>query len=92
MNEKLIYEFNASACLEIQLPNSKWYRVTSGEFRAYSYPRRILKENKYEEYIGPIYYYGTNFKVEKINKDGIQFVNDVDPRTLYKKTRAYGRI
>jgi hypothetical protein len=94
---KLKYPFNTAACLEIQLPNMKWYRVTCNEFRSHNSPRRIsqMKNNKYitEEYIGPIYLFGTNTVADlnKINKKGILFPNDIDPRQI-KETRAFGRL
>ena len=64
--EKMLYDFNAAACLEVQLPNENWYRITSREFRSYSYPRRIL--------VGKV-----------------QYINDVDPRTLIQNNKKYGR-
>ena len=96
--KKLKYPFNTAGCLEVQLPNMKWYRVTCNEFRSYSYPRRIseYKEKKYiiEEYIGPVYLFGTNIIVDlkKINKQGLIFPNDVDPRQQIKDTRPFGRL
>lgn len=89
--EKLIYDFNAAACLEVQLPNGNWYRITSGEFRSYSYPRRISVNGEYESYEGPVYLYGTNIKAKEIVKGGVQYINDVDPRTLIQNNRKYGR-
>jgi len=95
--EKLEYPFNTAACLEVKLPNDKWYRITAREFRSYTYPRRISQKikNNYitEEYIGPTYLYGTNIIVDlnKLNKQGLLFPNDVDPRQI-KETRAFGRL
>lgn len=89
---KLIHDFNTAACLEVQLPNGNWYRITAREFRSYNYPRRILVNGEYMPYEGPVYLYGTNFKVEDLDKKGLLFVNDVDPRTLNKSTRQYGRL
>jgi hypothetical protein len=89
---KLVYDFNTAACLEVQLPNGNWYRITSREFRSYSYPRRILVGKDYETYEGPVYLYGTNIKVKEIVKEGVQYVNDVDPRTLIQNNRKYGRL
>jgi hypothetical protein len=54
-----------------------------------------MKNNKYitEEYIGPIYLFGTNTVADlnKIDKKGILFPNDIDPRQI-KETRAFGRL
>ena len=94
---KLETPFNTAACLEVQLPNGNWYRITSNEFRSYTYPRRIsqIKEKKYitEEYIGPTYLFGTNIIIDlnKIDKRGLLFPNDVDPRNI-KDTRTFGRL
>lgn len=94
---KLKYPFNTAACLEVQLPNGDWYRITCKEFRSYTYPRRI-SQNKGKEYMieiyeGPVYLYGTNIVVNlnKIDKRGLLFPNDVDPRQI-KETRAFGRL
>lgn len=89
--EKLIYDFNAAACLEVQLPNGNWYRITAGEFRSYSYPRRISIGEDHQMYEGPTYLYGTNIKVKEISKPGIQYLNNVDPRTL-TQSKKYGRL
>lgn len=94
---KLNYPFNSAGCLEVQLPNGKWYRITPREFRSYTYPRRISHyvNKKYvtEEYNGPVYLYETNIIVDinNINKQGLLFPNDVDPRQI-KETRAFGRL
>jgi hypothetical protein len=86
----LEYLFNTSACLEVQLPNGGWYRITCREFRSHTYPRRIsqLKGKEYitEIYEGPVYLYGTNTKVDlnETEKEGILYPNDVDPRTSKK--------
>jgi hypothetical protein len=91
--EKLIYDFNTANCCEVQLPNEEWYRVTPREFRSSSRPRRILKKQEYEEYIGPIYYYGTNQKVKdnQIYKIGLLFINEIDTRNS-STNKKYGRI
>lgn len=94
---KLEYPFNSAGCLEVQLPNGNWYRITCREFRSYTYPRRI-SQNKGKEYVteiyeGPVYLYGTNtiVNLDKVEKRGLLFPNDVDPRKI-KDTRAFGRI
>ena len=86
----LEYPFNTAACLEVQLSNGGWYRVTCREFRSHTYPRRISQE-KGKEYIteiyeGPIYLYGTNIMVnpDETEKKGILYPNDVDPRSSQK--------
>lgn len=93
----LEYPFNTAGCLEVQLPSGKWYRITAREFRSYTYPRRISHNvmGKYitEEYEGPTYLFGTNIIVNlnKTDKQGLLFPNDVDPRQI-KDTRPFGRI
>lgn len=96
---KIEYPFNDAGCLEIEYKPGKWVRVTPREFRSYSFPRRISqpkgKEYVTEMYDGPVYYFGTNKKVdlEKEKKRGIHYINDVDPRTLVKDTRPFvGRL
>ena len=96
MKEKMIYPFNASACLEVQLSNNEWYRVTSKEFRSYNSPRRIShSENDQpyitEQYEGPIYLYGTNILVKEPEKIGLIFLNDMDSRVVVK-SKKYGRL
>lgn len=97
LTAKIQYLFNTSACLEVQLPNEEWYRITPAEFRAYSYPRRISHtvKNKYmtEIYIGPTYLYGTNIEADltKIDKHGLLFPSSVDSRPVQEK-RSHGRI
>ena len=94
----LEYPFNTAACLEVQLSNGGWYRVTCREFRSHTYPRRISqmegKEYITEMYEGPVYLYGTNIIVDtheiEIKKRGILFPDDVDPRT--SKKGAFGRL
>lgn len=95
--EKLKYPFDDAGCLEVQLPNGDWHRITAREFRSYTYPRRISHyvKNRYltEDYEGPVYLYGTNITINpaKVDKQGLLFPNDVDPRKI-KETRAFGRI
>jgi len=58
---KIKYDFDTSKNLEIWLPAlGDWYRSTPTDFRSFNGSRRI--ENV--KYIGPIYAYGTNKKVE----------------------------
>lgn len=60
--EKLIYDFNTAANLELWMPNlDGWYRVTSREFRSFNGKRRINEE----EYKGPVYHYATNKRANK---------------------------
>jgi hypothetical protein len=86
----LEYPFNTAACLEVQITNGTWCRITCKEFRSHTYPRRISQE-KNKEYItemyeGPIYLYGTNIMInpDETEKKGILYPNDVDPRTSKK--------
>jgi hypothetical protein len=89
---KMVYDFNSAACLEVQLPNKNWYRITPREFRSYTYPRRILVNGEYQIYDGPVYLYETNIVVKNPTKQGLLYVNDIDPRTLVKSTRQHGRL
>jgi hypothetical protein len=60
--EKLIYDFNTAANLEIFMVNlDGWYRVTSREFRSYNGKRRINGE----EYKGVVFHYATNKRANK---------------------------
>jgi len=60
--EKLIYDFNTAANLELWMPNlDGWYRVTSREFRSFNGKRRINGE----KYKGPVYHYATNKRANK---------------------------
>ena len=55
--EKIKYDFNTAANLEIWMPNLKgWYRVTSREFRSFNGKRRLNNE----EYNGIIYHFESN--------------------------------
>lgn len=65
---KLIYEFNSSANLEVQVPSGTWCRVTSSDFRSSGFPRRINGE----PFSGNIYYKGTNTLV-KDPKVGVNY-------------------
>lgn len=82
---KLIYNFNCSRCCEVNYLDDKWARVTAREFRSWNGKRRILNvdnpnESYYEEYVGPIYYYGTNRINKKPKKQGLVFLQNKDPR------------
>lgn len=78
---KLVYPFNSAACLEIQLPNGKWYRVTPNEFRSFNSPRKI----SHVLYEGPVYLFGTNIIVDDPVAPGIQYANGVDPRKFVRR-------
>jgi hypothetical protein len=55
--EKIKYDFNTAANLEVFMPNlNDWYRVTSREFRSFSGKRRINNV----DYNGTVYLYNTN--------------------------------
>jgi hypothetical protein len=62
--EKVKYDFNTVYSTEVEI-NGTFYRTTANEFRSWGGKRRIFvtkdKNNPYyEEYNGPIYYYGSN--------------------------------
>jgi hypothetical protein len=60
--EKLKYDFNTAANLELFMPNLKdWYRVTCQEFRSFNGKRRINNV----VYNGPIYHYASNRRANK---------------------------
>ena len=60
--EKLKYDFNTAANLELFIPNlNDWYRVTSREFRSFTGKRRIHNV----EYDGPVYVFNSNKRVNK---------------------------
>ena len=60
--EKLKYNFETAANLEIFIPNlERYHRVTSREFRSFNGKRRINNI----EYKGPVYLYGTNKRANK---------------------------
>jgi hypothetical protein len=82
---KLTYEFNYGWCCEVSFDGERWARVTAREFRSFNGKRRILNvanPNKpyYEEYNGPIYYYGTNRISKTPGEVGMVFFNNQDPR------------
>jgi hypothetical protein len=82
---KLTYEFNSGWCCEVSFDGERWARVTAREFRSFNGKRRILNvenpnEPYYEEYNGPIYFYGTNRISKTSEKVGMVFVDDKDPR------------
>ena len=82
---KLTYEFNCGWCCEVSFDGERWARVTAREFRSFNGKRRILNienpnKSYYEEYLGPIYYYGTNRIAEKPKEAGTTFFNGIDPR------------
>ena len=82
---KLTYEFNSGWCCEVSFDGERWARVTAREFRSFNGKRRILNvenpnEPYYEEYNGPIYYYGTNRISKASGEVGMVFVDNKDPR------------
>jgi len=82
---KLVYEFNSARCCEVSFDGKKWARVTAREFRSFNGKRRILNVDNpskayYEEYLGPIYYYGTNRIAKKFKAICTAFINNIDPR------------
>jgi len=92
---KLVYEFNSARCCEVSFDGENWARVTAREFRSFNGKRRILNvenPNKpyYEEYNGPIYYYGTNRINKKPKKIGLVFINNTDPRDAKRPRNQAG--
>jgi len=76
---KLIYDFNVAANLEVQV-GDMWCRVTARDFRSFNGARRINETT----YVGPVYLSNTNLKADT-TKQGLVFLNDVDPNSLYNK-------
>ena len=67
--EKLEYNFNTVYSTEVE-SNGEFYRTTCNEFRSWGGNRRILNVKDrtnpvYEEYLGPVYYFGSNKTVPK---------------------------
>ena len=92
---KLTYDFNSVRCCEVSFDGEKWARVTAREFRSFNGKRRILNVDNpskayYEEYLGPIYYYGTNRIAKKPEKMGTAFLNGVDPRDAKRPRNQAG--
>ncbi len=92
---KLTYDFNSGLCCEVSFDGEKWARVTAREFRSFTGKRRILNvENPnspyYEEYNGPIYYYGTNRIAKKCKEIGTAFINGIDPRDAKRPRNQAG--
>ena len=84
---KLIYDFNESRCCEIYFEGLKRFgRVTAREFRSFGGKRRILNVDDrdnvfYEDYNGPVYWFGTNKKVSASDtKPEVMFLHGKDPR------------
>ena len=85
--EKMRFDFNEARCCEIWIEGLNRYgRVTAREFRSFGGKRRILnvddRENVfYEDYDGPVYWFGSNKKVAKKDiKPQIMFLHGKDPR------------
>lgn len=82
---KLVYDFNEARCCEIEYVPGKWVRTTGRDFRSFDGNRRILNVDDpnnpfYEDYLGPVYLFGTNKKTTKSNSLKIQFTEAGDPR------------
>jgi hypothetical protein len=62
---KLIFDFDVSCCLEVELSTKQWARATAEEFRSWGGKRRILNKKtlEYQIYEGPVYLYYDNKKV-----------------------------
>jgi hypothetical protein len=92
---KLVYDFNTVKCCEVSFDGEVWARVTAREFRSWNGKRRILNvenTNKphYEEYSGPIYYYGTNKVSKNPKKIGLAFIDNSDPRDSKRSRNQAG--
>jgi hypothetical protein len=60
--EKIKYDFNTAANLEIYMPGlGRYHRVTSREFRSFNGKRRINNE----QYHGNVYHYESNKRANK---------------------------
>lgn len=96
--EKLVYPFNDEGCCEVEFKPGVWVRVTSREFRSMNFPRRIsyMKKDQYvtEMYDGPVYYFGSNKKVDltETTKTGIHHLNDIDIRKVEDTRPFIGRL
>ena len=84
---KLVYDFNEARCCEIYFERlERFGRVTAREFRSFGGKRRILNVDDrdnvfYEDYNGPVYWFGTNKKVSKLDaKPEVMFLHGKDPR------------
>lgn len=77
---KLIYDFNVAGNLEVQI-GDMWCRVTARDFRSFNGGRRISEV----PYDGPLYMFATNTKVKEPTKQGLMFVDDIDPNLQYNK-------
>ncbi len=83
--EKIRFDFNTAAVLEVQM-DGIWYRVTASDFRAFDGQRRLTNPTSNQkgvtyvgvttdEYEGPTYLYATNIQVAKLNTS--RFVRDL---------------
>lgn len=83
--EKLRYDFNTAANLEVYLPRLKnWYRATGNDFRSFDGARRVNGE----EYIGPLYAYGTNEQTPFTNTSQLTSSEILNDRKLISKKRG----
>jgi len=73
--EKLKFDFDQANALEIKHKTLGWYRVTSRDFRSFDGPRRTIAPEQVTQgrvnfpmittlYEGPVYFWGTNKRVE----------------------------
>jgi hypothetical protein len=79
---KLEYPFNTAGSLEVFMPElGNWYRVTAKDFRSFDGKRRITEPTeielgnvdvpmKTEEYVGPVYLWGTNDEILDTTGEG----------------------
>ena len=81
---KLVYYFDTAANLEVENHNNgDWVQVTCNWFRSYAGNRRIGGE----EYVGPIFYEGTNYLYEGPLNGKIINIDEIDDVKSLKKVR-----
>jgi len=81
---KLVYYFDTAANLEVENHNNgDWVQVTCNWFRSYAGNRRIGGE----EYVGPIFYEGTNYLYEGPLNGKIINIDEIDDAKSLKKVR-----
>jgi len=81
---KLVYYFDTAANLEVENHNNgDWVQVTCNWFRSYAGNRRIGGE----EYVGPIFYEGTNYLYDGPLNGKIINIDEIDDVKSLKKVR-----
>lgn len=77
---KLVYHFDTGKTLEVQMSTGDWVEVTSNHFRSYAGNRRVMGE----EYVGPIFYEGTNYLYEGYLNGKIINIEEANTANLKK--------